>query len=385
MSEQCPTTPAGVEHVDKVAGLFERSGIDPDNVEQINRVNLWQGFYKDSEGEAHTVDMAAVQITPKPAGGAPSFLSEAAPTIIRPSRSKARASHNQLAADIPDLQYSWRRLPDGSLAPTHDPAAMDVALQIIKDQQPNLIILGGDELDLPELSRFPADSRHFVDTLQISLDGLHNYLAQLRCDNPNARIVSLDSNHIRRIGRMMLQNAMPLFGVRRANMPDEWPVMTYANLMRLDDLEIEFDSGYPATEFPINDRLRTVHGDRSNARGSTAAQYLPYRETSLLFHHTHRAESLTRTTPSGKKISAFSFGSLCDNNGSVPAYGSSVTDKGEVVPHVMNWQTGIGFIEYNHGDRPFAPHAVAIDPHEGHVAVFNGKEYRPKAASLAIA
>jgi hypothetical protein len=333
---------------------------------------------KNAEGEAEIHKLKASRYTMDEPETERSFLSAAAPTIIRPSRAKPKLRENMVAVDIPDLQYGFRRMPDGRLEPLHNPQAMDVALQVTKDIQPDLIILGGDELDLPELSRFKPDSRHFVDTLQVSIDGLHNFLAQLRCDNPNAKIVNLDSNHIRRIGNYMLQHAMPLFGVRRANMPDDWPVMSYAHLLRLDDLDIEWNSGYPAVEYEINDRLTAIHGDRSNAKGSTAAQYLQYRERSLLFHHTHRAEDQQRTTPSGRVLRAFSNGSLTRNDGATPAYGSSVSDKGEIVSHVMNWQTGLGVIEYGEGDKPFQPHFVSIDPKEDHVTLFDGKEYRPR-------
>lgn len=312
----------------------------------------------------------------------PNFLSTAAPTIIRPSRARPKARKNRLLMDVPDIQFGYRRLPDGSLRALHDEGGLDMVLQISREEQPTDIILGGDELDLPELSKYPADSRHFIDTLQISIDGLHQFLAQLRAENPNARIRSLDSNHIRRIGNTMIKHAMPLFGVRQANMPDSWPVMTYPHLLRLDELEIEFVSGYPAVEAVINDRLTAIHGDRANARGSTASQYLQYRERSLLFHHTHRRESLERTTPSGRVISAFSFGHLTDNTGPVPHVGSSVSDKGDVIEHTMNWQKGIGFVEFDEGDKPF--NTIPIPFHEekdGLVAMLNGKEYRPRSGS----
>lgn len=342
----------------------------------------WQGYAKDANGEIQTVDLTSITYRPDVTDAEiPSFISQAAPTVVRPSKARPRARTNQLLADIPDLQYGYRRLPDGTLLPTHNPDAMDVTLQLIKDAQPNQIILGGDELDLPELSHFPPDSRHFVDTLQTSIDGLHKFFAQLRADNPNARIRNVDSNHIKRMGSFMLQHALPLFGVRRANMPDDWPVMSYAHLLRLDELGIEWESGYPAAEMRINDRLTTIHGDRSNARGSTAAQYLSFRENSLLFHHTHRAESLERTMPSGRRLQAFSFGALTGNEGATPSHGSAVSDKGDVVTHRMNWQTGMGFVEFDEGDKPFQPHAISIDPQEGHVARWNGKDYTPRANS----
>lgn len=347
--------------------------------ERLTSFTDYEVITKNAEGEAEKHQLRASRYTVDDVGAVePSFISQAAPTIIRPTKSRPRARANQVLADIGDLQYGWSRLPDGSMVPSHNPQAMDVALQVIKDAQPNLIILGGDELDLPELSKYPADSRRFVDTLQTSIDGLHKFLAQLRTDNPDARIKNLASNHTKRIGDFMLRNAFPLFGVRRANMPDDWPVVSYAHLLRLDELGIEYQGGYPAEDFSINNRLSTTHGDRSNARGSTASQYLGYIERSLMFHHTHRAESLERTMPSGKRIQAFSFGGLMNNEGPLPSHGSAIGDKGDIITHRMNSQTGMGFVEYDEGDKPFQSHAISIDPQDGHVAQFHGKDYAPR-------
>jgi hypothetical protein len=344
-------------------------------VEQVTERKEYQGFYKDNEGEAHVVDMQSVTYAPEV--DTQQFLTQAAPTIIRPSRAKPRQRTDLLLADIGDLQFGYRRHLDGTLEPLHDERAVDVSLQVIKDQQPNVIILGGDELDMPELSKYPHDSRHFVDTFQTSIDGLHKLLAQLRADNPNARIINLPSNHTERLSKFMIKNAMPLFGIRRANRPEDFAAMSYPNLLRLEELDIEYQGGYPAHIQPINDRLVTIHGDRSNARGSTASMYLNYFERSVMFHHTHRQESLTRTTQMGRYITAFSFGALTSNGGAVPSHGSAVDERDRVVPVSMNWQNGMGFVEYREGDYPFQQHPILIDPKDNYEIKFDGKVYTP--------
>lgn len=332
----------------------------------------WDFGIKNSDGEIEVRRMTSDTFEPLPEDA--SFLSQASPTIIRPSRAKPRSRKDLLLADIGDLQFGYRRTQNG-LEPLHDEKAIDVTFQAIKDAQPDLIILGGDELDLPELGRWQPDSRDFVDTLQTSIDGLHKLLSQLRADNPNSRIVNLDSNHIQRIGKFMLKNAMPLFGVRQANMPENWAVMSYPHLLRLDELDIEWNSGYPAVEYQLNDRLTTAHGDKSSAKGSTAQMYLPTLERSLLFHHTHRQESLTKTTQMGRYVTALSFGCLTKTNGAVPSFGNAVDDRGRVVPHQENWQNGFGFIEYQTGDSPFSATPVLINSQDGYEARVNGKVY----------
>lgn len=334
----------------------------------------WDFGIKNAEGEIEVRRMTSDTFAPE--SGTPTFLSQAAPTIIRPSRAKPRKRTDKLLADIGDLQYGFRRTERG-LEPLHDERAIDVTLQAIKDAQPDLIVLGGDELDLGELSRWSPDSRDFIDTLQVSIDGLHKLLAQLRADNPNARIVNLDSNHIQRIGKFMLKNAYPLFGVRQANMPDNWSVVSYPHLLRLNELDIEFYGGYPAEDFLINDRLSARHGDKASAKSSTAAMYLPELERSLLFHHTHRQESLTKTTQLGRYVTAFSFGCLTRTDGAVPSYGNGIDAKGRVVSRNENWQSGFGFVEYREGDYPFSQTPVLINRQDGYEARANGKVFTP--------
>ena len=52
-----------------IAELLERSGIDIAEIGRVDKVKAWQGFYKDADGEAHTVDMTGVVLSPKWADG----------------------------------------------------------------------------------------------------------------------------------------------------------------------------------------------------------------------------------------------------------------------------------------------------------------------------
>ena len=56
--------PAKKDVLGKIAHLLERNGIDIEEVGRVTRVNVWQGFYKDDDGEAHTVDMAGLSFSP---------------------------------------------------------------------------------------------------------------------------------------------------------------------------------------------------------------------------------------------------------------------------------------------------------------------------------
>lgn len=305
-------------------------------------------------------------------GSEHSFLSQASPTIINSAEIAPRRSKTLLLADIPDIHYGFRRLPDGTLQPTHRPEVMDTWLQIMKKEQPNTIIIGGDALDLPQLSKYEMDSLHFIDTLQLSIDGLYKYFSRLRADNPNARIIDLESNHAERFGKFTLKNAPYLFGLKQANMPNDWAVNSYPFMMRLKDLEIEY-----VNSFQINDRLLTFHGELAD-RNSTAAKYLGRYATSIMFHHDHRRGYERRVFPDGKAIEAFGFGCQADTTGSVPSYNSDVDTRGYVVPRCENWSNGGGFIEYKQGDRPFNQTAVPIEAQDNYEAVWGKKVYKAR-------
>ena len=49
------------------------------------------------------------------------------------------------------MQIGYYRGVDGQLQPTHDEQAIKVALDIVKDANPVLVVLVGDNLDLPEM------------------------------------------------------------------------------------------------------------------------------------------------------------------------------------------------------------------------------------------
>ena len=248
---------------------------------------------------------------------------------------------------------------------------MDGFLQVMKDQQPNTIILGGDMLDAPNIGRFEMDSNHFVDTLQLSIDGLHKYLARLRSDNPNARIINTKGNHDQRFEKYLIKNAKPLFGIKPANMPSSWATNSIPFLLRFDELEIEQETG----PVKINDRLITMHGEFA---GNAVAKYLGRYACSVMFHHDHRRGYGRRVFPDGKAIEAFSFGCQADTTGSVPSYHSKIDDRGNTVERHENWDNGGGLISYYSGDGPFRIESIPIESQDNYLTEYAGRVYQAR-------
>ena len=366
--------------MDKLAELFERSGIDPNDILKINRVNVYQGYMKNKEGEFETTDLLSVQYTPKPIDLTEDmFIRQAKPTVIRATKSTAKkVSSEKLAIILPDIQAGFRKYEDDTLDPIHDTKALDVALQIIKDTKPDQVILNGDNLDFPQLGRFAQEST-FSQTLNETLDYVHKFLAQIRANAPDTRIVYLAGNHELRLSKYLMQYAEKLYGVRQAGTTER--VLTIPFLLNLADIECEYKSGYPANQYWINERLKAIHGSIVRPAGKTAAALVNQEESSTLFGHIHRQEYAARTAKNfngARFVIAQSFGCLARIDGAVPSYGSGVDEMtDQPIQAWENWQQGIGAVYYQDGDKPFDTQQINIQTHNGYTTRFNGKLYVP--------
>jgi hypothetical protein len=306
------------------------------------------------------------------------FVTQAKPTRIYSNKTLYVPHKDRLLADVPDVHYGLRNTPEG-LIPTHNPEVMDKWLQIMKDANPDVILLGGDMIDVPELGKYSPDSRHFVDTIQASIDGLYKYLSRVRADNPNARIVALQGNHEERFNKFMIRNSMPLFGVKPACMPQEFATTSFPYFLRLKDLEIEWISGYPAESFQINKNLRAVHGDMSMI--GVPSKYIQRDGQNTLFHHDHRRSYAKKTFSNGTSLEAFGFGTQADISGSVPAVHSGVDDMGNIPVRFENWQNGAGLVEFS--DNFFKPEFVPIEPQDNYRAEREGRIYEARKEVIA--
>lgn len=372
-SEQQPNR---VATLGKIAELLERNGIDLDDIGKVHKVNLWQGFHKDAEGEAQVVDLVGVQLSPHWADGPQWPVIQPGPTVKLPARKPraARTGQWHTAVILPDMQVGYYRDRDGALQPMHDERALTIALAIVADLDPHLLVLVGDNLDAAELGKYRTTPA-FQQTTQAAIDRLATLCAELRQAAPNARIVWLAGNHEERLPRYILDNAVAAFGLRKGNAPESWPVMSLPYLARMDEHQVEYLPGYPASAFWINDRLRVIHGDRVASGGSTAHKYLGNEKVSVIYGHIHRREYASRTREDrdgAKEIMAASPGCLARIDGAVPSTRGGVDLDGRPLTRIEDWQQGIAVVEYEEGDGMFTYSNVAI--HDGW-ARWNGKDY----------
>jgi len=306
-------------------------------------------------------------------------VQNARPTVVNFITSRPlKNSGWKTAVILPDPQIGFRRFEDSTLDPFHDLAAMDVALQIIAYEQNqtgvNQVVNLGDFLDLPSQGRF-AQEATFANTTQLAIDAGHLFLARQRANAPDAEIVLIEGNHDRRLQNFVEANALAAFGLKQAQKPDTWPVMSLPFLLRLDELNVTYIDSYPAGKHWVTDNLRAIHGNKVRSNGSTAAAYtndMPH--ISTVFGHTHRLEIQSKTTwdRMGKiRSMAISPGCLCRVDGAVPSVNGSINADGRPAQEFENWQQGVAVIKYKDSGEFFVD-LVQIDNGR---TVYQGQEF----------
>jgi len=371
--------PSSKEVLGKLADLFERQGINVDEVGKISRVSLYQSLTKNEEGEAEIHDLAGVQFqfSPKWESGPEWPVIQQGPAVKLPTpKVKTKKATNFKTAIVPpDIQIGYYRNRDGSLEPTHDEKALDVAIRLIEELQPESIICVGDNLDLPEMGKY-LTTPAYQQTTQAAIDRATLFCAQMRAAAPDARIVWLAGNHEERMPKYLLTNAMAAYGLRKGNTPESWPVLSVPYLCRMDEFGVEYRPGYPASDYWINEKLRVIHGDRVKSSGSTAHVYLNNEKTSVIYGHIHRIETAFKTREDfdgPRTIMAASPGCLARIDGAIPSTKGGVDLDGRPLTRHENWQQGIGVVTYeDDGNHRFTYDVVPI--YNGW-ALYHGKEF----------
>lgn len=359
---------------------IDQMNIDPSFVKGF-RVSQWDGMIKNAEGEIETKKLRGIQLIAEAKDFEPKWpIIQRVESRIYPIKKEAKVkpSGYQTAVILPDPQIGFLRYGDGSIEPTHDPAAIDVALQIIRDLKPSKVICLGDFLDLPEFSRF-EQSPEFARMSQMAIDYGHQILAKIRATLPESEIVVLEGNHDKRMEKSLKANAMAAFGLRRAQDVTGWPVLSVPYLCAFDQLNVNYVEGYPAGKYWINERLQAIHGSKIRSNGSTAALIAKQENASTIMGHIHRIESHYDTQnvyQGGRTNAAYSPGCLCRIDGAVPSVKKGSEFSGKPVISYENWAQGLAVVEYEPGDQPYYYQQIYINTFKNHETRYNGRTYR---------
>lgn len=365
------------KNVAAIAEMFEKRGIDPAEVGDLKKVSFYQTVVKSEEGDPQIVDLTAVQFVPSWDNGPKWPVITPGPVYAtpKPTTKVRKGTGFRTAVIVPDIQIGFYRGPEGTLEPTHDEAAMAVALEMISDLKPEELVLVGDNLDLPEMGKYLTYPT-YQQTTQAAIDRASLFCAQLRKAAPDADITWLAGNHEERMPKYIATNAMAAYGLKRANQPESWPVLSVPFLVRMDEYNIVYKPGYPAADYWLNEKLRVIHGDRVKSNGSTAHVYLNQEKTSVIYGHIHRIETAYKTREDydgPRTIMAASPGCLARIDGAIPSTRGGVDLDGRPLTRHENWQQGLGIVTYEKaGTAKFTYECVPI---YGGWAMRNGKEY----------
>lgn len=295
------------------------------------------------------------------------------PTVIIYARAPRRPSNLRVGVALPDTQFGYQRYGyDGRLwAPMHDPAAIDVAQQIIADLRPRFLLHLGDLLDETEWSRWPQHPE-FVGTTQRAVDDAHDYIATCEAAHPEPqdeddRTVIIRGNHDKR-GRDKLREASAsLLSVRPAHSEGSTddPPYSLGWLIRARELGVRLSAEYPGGEHWVTRGLVARH----NPENKTAY------DASVMFGHTHKmtAETFSRRGPDGiRHYTNYGMGCLCRVDDVEDPHALQRTPVASDRGFVKDWKQGVGVITIDESTGLFQVDQIHITKGR---AVYGGRRY----------
>lgn len=339
-----------------VQELFDNHAIDPEGVTITGGRIAEHGVVTNNRktGEVTTHVLYAKNASFKPKVELPKWPviqpATQRPIVYTPKVELVGSANTQRIFLWPDTQIGfYRSVQSGQLTPMHDLAAIDVALQMLRDFRPTRVVILGDLIDLPMLSRW-LQLPEFQHTLQPALNYTYLLLANIRSIvGEDCKIDYLAGNHERRMAEYVAKNAIAAHEIRPAEVnldlidpvtfvskAWDWPAWSIPKLLQLASLGIEYSAEYPGGEVWLNDRNVCTHPPEKSTKKEIRAN---------VYHgHIPRATVDTRTIHNRHDSPEFSMVAVPGLMGT-----SDLTDKSSLSRTKttssgsrMNWQQGIG-------------------------------------------
>lgn len=179
----------------------------------------------------------------------------------------------------------------------HDKQAIVAALNYIRREKVDTIILNGDIIDGARISRHPQtpDQPKFLHELELC----KSFLKGLRADFPHARILFKLGNHEDRLEAYLMKNAAELAGL-----------VDFNKLLDLENLGIEL---VPSTAFMKHLGTYIVHGHEMRVSGGVnpARGLLLKSFDNTIMGHVHKTSQASGKNLSGVFIRTHTVGCLC--------------------------------------------------------------------------
>jgi len=377
--------PVDADRVNQILNVLDEANIPVESIGSIKHVKIRSGYHevvtKGADGEPvitrSSSKNTALLLSPKwEDGPAWPVVQPAKAVHVPPTVVKKRTSDLRTVVVVPDTQIGFLRdvFDESKRVPIHDPVAIDVALQIVSDLQPNQIGYIGDFLDLPEMSRW-LQVPEFWRTTQPAIDEGHKILSQFEAAaGPRERrdpTMFIAGNHDRRLAEYAVKNAMAAYGLRPANEPPEsWPAQHIARLLRFEELGIEYVGEYPGGEWWITPDLVARHNPEG--RDAYAA--------SVIAGHTHRIreETFTHRTQGGLiEYTLYEIGCLASRENYPDKRSLMATRVPSNRGFIKHWAFGLTVVQID-GDGQHDVHTIRIKlkpDGSGLKAMYAGKTY----------
>lgn len=197
--------------------------------------------------------------------------------------------------------------------------AVDVALKVLAQEQPELIILNGDILDCYTISRFPK-AKNRGTQFQYEITKTKEFIKKIQKTCPGAKIVFCEGNHELRIQTYLSTHAKELASLT---------CLELTELLELDDFGIEFVRY--GDYFNITPTFVVTHGTVIRQKSGASAMGEQMKSgLSGVSNHTHRLGTVNVTNRSGQ-YSWTEAGCLC-------------LPEQEYVLGTADWQQGMAIV-----------------------------------------
>jgi hypothetical protein len=181
---------------------------------------------------------------------------------------------------VPDLQV-----------PYHDSIAVKNVAAYIKAVRPDSVVTLGDEIDLPQISRWTENTPGWYEqTLAADRDEAVEVLWSLVEHTKDAHMIR--SNHTDRLYNVIMKKIPAFLAL---------PELRFEKFMKLDELGIT----YHKKPYAVARGIIALHGDEQSVKptpGLTALEAARRHGISVICGHTHRAGQSAFTEASGGKI-----------------------------------------------------------------------------------
>jgi len=261
----------------------------------------------------------------------------------------------------PHIGY-WRDVHTGRLTPMHDRRAIDIAVQIAHDLQPDRIELLGDWFDAARQSSSFRQEPEFYWTTQPAINEGHWWLARFCDAAPRAEKRLYEGNHDVRIINHIKDHAQ--WAYRLKGVADVYPALSLPRLLDLDALQIRWVGGYPKDAYYCpSEWVKFEHGRVARVAGNTGRHVINGSKVWKFYGHIHRQEVVTGVCDMGNHYQRACFvsaGHLAHAD-RLPGY-----EGGE------KWGKGLGIAYYSPSKPEVSVELISIE--DGR-AIWRGRVY----------